>query len=188
MSRGLQTISGKLISIPDNNHFIHLQFRRFAGCPVCNLHLQSMAKRYKEIEEAGIHEVVVFHSAVGDLLVHANEFPFDTVADPQKRLYVEFGVESSPSSLLSIQAWWPIIRAVFNSLWMILKKRKPIPPINPHGGSLGLPADFLITTGGYIAACKYGVHVDDQWSVDELLSITRSIRLTDQSRKEVVHE
>jgi len=38
---------------------------------------------------------------------------------------------------------------------------------------LGLPADFLVAQDGRILALKYGVHANDQWSVDELLSLAR---------------
>ena len=38
-----------------------------------------------------------------------------------------------------------------------------------EGGHDGLPADFLIGADGTLLACKYGTHVDDQWSLDELL-------------------
>lgn len=45
----------------------------------------------------------------------------------------------------------------------------PLPPVRPHGGSFGLPGDFLIAPDGRILAAKYGEHADDQWSVDEVL-------------------
>jgi hypothetical protein len=38
-----------------------------------------------------------------------------------------------------------------------------------------LPADFLIAGDGRIIACKYGEHADDQWSVNELLSLVHSL-------------
>ena len=41
----LETIRGKVIKIPDPEHKIHLQFRRYAGCPVCNLHMRSDHKK-----------------------------------------------------------------------------------------------------------------------------------------------
>ena len=41
---------------------------------------------------------------------------------------------------------------------------------------LGLPADFLIGTDGRVLACKYGKHIYDQWSVDDLLSHARNSR------------
>lgn len=40
-----------------------------------------------------------------------------------------------------------------------------------EGGKRGLPADFLVAPDGRIVACKFGKHANDQWSVDELLSL-----------------
>ena len=58
------TIGGVPVSVPDSQgRQIHIQFRRFAGCPVCNLHLMNMARRHAEIREAGIHQIVLFHSS-----------------------------------------------------------------------------------------------------------------------------
>lgn len=181
----LETISGNPIHIPDCDQFTHLQFRRFAGCPVCNLHLQSFSRRHKEIASASIREVVVFHSSAQELIVHAGDLPFEVIADPEKQLYVEFEVESSPRALLSPWAWLPVLRAVLHSLWEIAWKGRPVPPVNPHGGSLGLPADFLIGPDGHIIACKYGLNADDQWSVDDVLEIARSkpaIRIATRGR------
>jgi hypothetical protein len=39
------TIRGDQVAIPDpSSGFVHLQFRRFACCPVCNFHLHSLCK------------------------------------------------------------------------------------------------------------------------------------------------
>lgn len=185
----LETISGNSIRIPDANQVIHMQFRRFAGCPVCNLHLQSFVRRHEEITSEAIREVVVFHSSTGELITHAGDLPFDVIADPDKRLYSEFGVESSPRALLDPRAWFPVLRAVLHSLWEIVRWQRPFPPINPNGGSLGLPADFLIGSDGIVMACKYGSHADDQWSVDELLRIAHSEHSTLRAiRTEAVYE
>ncbi|MEE3918755.1 hypothetical protein V2I01_10735 [Micromonospora sp. BRA006-A] len=55
-------MTGTGVDLPDPDRLIHLQFRRFAGCPVCNLHLRSIVRRHAEIEAAGVREVVLFHS------------------------------------------------------------------------------------------------------------------------------
>jgi hypothetical protein len=93
-------IRGEQIPIPDPRRLIHLQFRRFAGCPVCDLHLHSVVGRHQEISESGIREVVVFHSSVEDLLPHAADLPFAVIADLAKRLYAGFGVERGGRALL----------------------------------------------------------------------------------------
>jgi hypothetical protein len=174
--RQLVTIHGETVRVPDPERLIHLQFRRFAGCPVCNLHLRSVVRRRADILAAGIREVVVFHSSADELLAHAAELPFAVIADPDKRLYVEFGVESSPRALLDPRAWWPIARGVAHSLGAIVRKQGSAPAANPRGGRLGLPADFLIAGDGRVLACKYGAHVYDQWSVDELLGLASQAR------------
>ncbi|SFJ92799.1 peroxiredoxin-like family protein [Streptomyces pini] len=170
-ARSLDPVLGPPVAVPDGTRLIHLQFRRFAGCPVCNLHLRSVVRRHEEIEAAGIREVVVFHSHPEELAEHAADLPFAVVADPGKRLYAEFGVESAPRSLLSPRAWWPVARALARSARERARGRERGPSSRPHGGRLGLPADFLLATDGRVVARKYGEHVYDQWSVDELLDL-----------------
>jgi len=174
--RELVTIQGQTVSIPPPDRLVHLQFRRFAGCPVCNLHLQSFVRRMDEIVSMGIHEVVIFHSSIDDLLHYERDLPLAVIADPDKRLYGEFGVERSPRALLDPRAWMPIARAVLHSVLQTFREGRPVPPVMPHGGSLGMPADFLIASDGRVLALKYGRHADDQWSVDELLALVRAMR------------
>ncbi len=169
--RELRTVTRALVAIPDPQRLVHLQFRRFAGCPICNLHLHSMIQRRDEIAAANIREIVVFHSTVEEMRVHVADLPFPVIADPDKGLYVEFGVESAPRALLDPHAWIAILRSIPFSLRASIVERKPLPPINPRGGRFGLPADFLIAQDGCLLASKYGDHADDQWSVDELLSL-----------------
>jgi peroxiredoxin len=161
----LTNIHGADVKIPDpKNKWVHLQFRRFAGCPICNLHLQSFIKRDDAVKAAGIHEVVIFHSPKESLLPFQGNFPFDVIGDPEKKLYKQFGVESSIFSILNPLAWPAMIKG---------GTTKNKPKGNPEGGPLGLPADFLISTDGKIVASHYGKHAFDQWSVDELLSLTK---------------
>lgn len=171
--RELVTMHGERVRIPDLHQLIHLQFRRFAGCPVCNLHLHSIVRRHSEIKAASIREVVVFHSTAEELIRHADDLPFAVIADPGKQLYAEFGVGSATRALLDPRAWPAIVRGVLHSFGAILYRRQAIPSLNPKGGPFGLPADFLIASDGRIVAAKYGSHADDQWSVDELLALSR---------------
>jgi peroxiredoxin len=169
--RQLASVGGAPVALPDGEHLVHLQFRRFAGCPVCNLHLRSVVVRHAEITAAGIREVVVFHSPVDELREHVAGLPFAVIADPDKRLYREFGVESAPRALLDPRAWGPIARAVARAAWTVARGRERAPAARPHGGRTGLPADFLVDGAGRVAAAHYGEHVYDQWSVDELLRL-----------------
>ncbi|GAB2903247.1 peroxiredoxin-like family protein [Streptomyces mayteni] len=174
-ARELTPVQGPPVAVPTPDRLVHLQFRRFAGCPVCNLHLRSVVRRHAEIEAAGVLEVALFHSPAAELLPYAAELPFAVVADPTKRLYVEFGVESAPRALLNPRAWWPIARAIGSGTAAVLRGRERLPARRQPGGRLGLPADFLIAGDGRVVAVKYGEHAYDQWSVDELLELARGI-------------
>ena len=68
-SRILTTIKSEQAHIPDPNHLVHLQLRRYAGCPMCNMHVRSIAVRHEEITAAGVREVVVFHSTAQEMLL-----------------------------------------------------------------------------------------------------------------------
>jgi len=169
-SRNLESTSGDTVRLPDPQRLTHLQFRRFAGCPICNTHLQSIVARHDEIVAAGIREVVVFHSTPEELAKHVTGLPFAVVGDPGKVLYAEFGVESSPRALLDPRGMAPVIGPMIRSVPAILRKTTPPPPGRVTGGHSGLPADFLIGPDGRVIASKHGKHAYDQWSVDELLA------------------
>jgi len=155
----------KEVVIPDaRTKWTHLQFRRFAGCPICNLHMHSLIRRSADIQKAGIREVVIFHSPNESLLKYQGKFPFDVIGDPEKKLYEQFGVGASIYALLDVRAWPAIVEG---------NTAKDKPNIDPEGGVLGLPADFLIDAEGKIVASHYGRHAYDQWSVDELLALAR---------------
>jgi peroxiredoxin len=167
--RKLETYTGERVALPASDKLVHLQLRRFAGCPVCNLHLHSFAQRHDEIEAAGVREIVVFHSTAAALRKYEADLPFAMVADPDRRLYQEFGVERSLKALLSPGVWLTVARAMSKSIGATLRGRSPLAPLAPKGGNFGLPADLLIAPDGRVVAVKYGQHAYDQWSVEELL-------------------
>lgn len=162
---GLVNIKGAAVAIPKPGQLTHLQFRRFAGCPICNLHLQSFFKRADELQTNNIHEVIVFHASKEKMLESVVDVPFDLIADPSRTLYQAFGVESSWKALLS-----------WNAMKNGMKGMKKFGLKTPQSleAELGLPADFLIDENGTIVALKYGEHADDQWSVDTLLDLSKS--------------
>jgi peroxiredoxin len=162
-ARTLTTIDGTDVAVPSPDATVHLQFRRFAGCPICNLHMREVAGRHQEISDAGVVEVVVFHSAADELRRYQAELPFAVVADPDRKLYKEFGVESSVRSILHPRAWRAAARGF---RWRGLGGA-----LAPRENHLGQPADFLIGADGTVRARKYGTHADDQWSVDEILEL-----------------
>lgn len=168
----LTGIDDEPIAIPDPaGALTHLQFRRFAGCPICDLHLRSITARLDEITGAGIREVVVFHSSPAELLKYEKDLPFPVIGDPGRKLYRRFGVEASAKSVLNPGAWRALPRGLWHALRTAFSKRRAPVPARPTNGNLGLPADVLIDADGRVVAVKYGKHAYDQWSVDDLLAV-----------------
>lgn len=157
------TVTGTRLRIPDPGaRFVHLQFRRFAGCPICNLHLLELSRRMAEFDAADIRQVVVFHSSREELLAHSSLLKFDCIADPAKLLYRQFGVEASIFALLRPAALWAGVRAVWTTGRL---------PKRAENGVLGLPADFLIDPAGRLEAVHYGAHADDNWDAETILRL-----------------
>jgi peroxiredoxin len=168
----LNAITGETVTVPDTaGALTHLQFRRFAGCPICNLHLRSITARVDEINAADIREVVVFHSTASELRKYQDDMPFPVIGDPDKTLYRRFGVEASAKAVLNPHAWRALPVGWRHAIGNAVAHRRAPLPLAPTNGNLGLPADLLITADGSVAAVKYGVHAYDQWSVDEVLDL-----------------
>ena len=174
-ARELITIHGDPVRIPDRDRLVHLQFRRYAGCPACNLHLGSIARRHDELVAAGIREVVVFHSRRETMLDFQGALPFAAIADPEKKLYAEFAVrQMSPLKAFDPRSW----RAAYRALTRSPSLRGAMGSGEAH---MGLPADFLIGADGAILAAKYGRYVDDHWSVDDIIALGRAMALRSQA-------
>jgi peroxiredoxin len=168
--RELVTIRGDIVALPDVKRLLHLQFRRYAGCPVCNLHLTSVARRQGDILAAGVCDIVVFHSNKEIMLEFQGQLPFPAIADPEKELYSEYGVEQmSPWLAFHPRSW----RAATRALTQTPDLRGAMGKGEEH---MGLPAEFLIGSDGLVLAAKYGLFVDDHWSVDELLDLVEVVR------------
>jgi peroxiredoxin len=166
-ARTLTTIEGAAVALPATDRLVHLQFRRFAGCPICSLHMHEVAARHHEITTAGVAEVVVFHSSADRLRRYVTELPFAVVADPERKLYQEFGVHNSIRGMLNRD----VARAVGRGIRQTHSARSLVGSLAPTENHLGMPGDFLIAPDGAVVARKYGEHADDQWSVDELLQL-----------------
>jgi peroxiredoxin len=170
--RLLTTVAGTQVPLPAAAGLTHLQFRRFAGCPICNVHLRSIARRYDEFRATGITEIAVFHSSADAMRPHQGALPFTTVPDPGRRLYAEFSVVRSPRWMLHPRS----MSAPFKpATWSVMADafRAGTTPFPRGDGVSGLPAEFLIAPDGVVRAAKYGRHASDHWPPDEILRLAR---------------
>ena len=145
----LRTLAGETLAVPSGGpEFLHLQFRRFAGCPVCNTHLRSFSRRATDLEAAGVREIVFFHSSASELEKHQADLPFTTVPDPDKIHYRAFGVETSLWAAMHPKAMAAALQSLVRGTF----------GLNMEHGPVGLPADILVAPSGTVLAVKYGAH------------------------------
>src|SRR5437660_5577831 len=140
----LESVTGESIKLPDPNRLVHLQLRRFVDCPICNTHIAEMRGRAREIEAAGIKEVIVFHSSARSIRSYQNDVPFGLVGDPKKALSKEFGVKSS-LGFISLKSLGAAMRGIAHGHF----------GLRLSGGPFGLPGDFLIVPSVRIKAVKF---------------------------------
>jgi peroxiredoxin len=161
-TRLITTVTGEPFRIPDRDLLVHLQFRRFVDCPICNTHIAEFRRYAGKIEAAGIKEVLIFHSSPESIRSYQKDLPFVMVGDPDRLLYKEFGVEASVR-FLSFRVLMAALRGIARGHF----------GLRNSGKVMGLPADFLVAPSGKIIAAKYGTDAYDQWSAEELLSLAR---------------
>lgn len=156
----LETLSHGPIDLPGPG-YVHLQLRRFAGCPICNLHMARFAKEHARLVAAGVRTVAVFHSPAEVMRPYQGDLPFAVVPDPERRWYRLFGAERSALASFHPRAMWSAMKGLASAR---------ASPLAGASDPSQLPADVLLDRHGTIVDVHYGAHADDQWSVDELLA------------------
>lgn len=163
----VKTIQGIEIRIPDRTaQLTHLQFRRYAACPICNFHLHRFFRYAAKLQAARIREVIFFHSSAEEMQKFQKQLAHLAVADPGRELYSRFAVGTSLLAARHPRAIWAALKGM--ALGKIGMKAE--------NGANGLPADFLINGAGKIVAVKYGRHAYDQWDVEDVLAIANEHR------------
>jgi peroxiredoxin len=163
----LKTLSHGSVKVPGAG-VLHLQFRRFAGCPICNLHVRAFAKHVAALEAAKVTTVAFFHSSAEVMRPLQGDLPFPVVADLERRWYQRFAVERSVMGPMHPRAMWAAMKGLATT---------NASPLKGEGGTDGLPADFLVSSDGRVLAAHYGGHADDSWSVEDVLAELDQSRL-----------
>ncbi len=138
----ISDINGKKIKLSDyEGKKLLLCFFRYAGCPFCNLILQSFIERYPKLHKNGL-EILAFVQSPKESIIdytmkrHHPKPPFPLIADPKQEIYKLYGVEASVSKFA---------RSIFKvpSMLKTLYKYK-YPQGKIDGNVFLMPAFFLI--------------------------------------------
>lgn len=160
----VETLSHGTLRLPDSG-VVHLQFRRYAGCPICNYHLRAFRARHGDLVGGGVKVVAFFSSTAEEMQPFQGDLPFACVPDPERAWYQRFGVVDR--SLLAVAH----PSAAFTATKAIVTGGKWKAQVNPAYDAL--PADFLLAPDGELLGAKYGTHANDHWEVDDVLALAR---------------
>lgn len=128
---------GEPVSLDDyKGKNIWLAFYRYASCPLCNLHLHSIIRRFDEVEKIGVVFLPVFQSPPAEVLKYTGDkpLPFPILCDPDETIYRLYDVKSSFWGFFSIQVLFTMIKAFLSGFF----------PGKMEGEIGRIPSEFLI--------------------------------------------
>lgn len=142
-----------------------LSFQRFVGCPICNVRMHELLGAYDSLKRQNLELVVVYESSPENLLKYTEDakFPFRLIADPEAKLYAQYGVGRSLGKMLNGMFHGGMKKARDGGKLYNQKL--------PRDGSLTrVEADFLIDPAGRVITAHYGHFVGDDLPLDEIRS------------------
>lgn len=131
-----------------------LIFYRYAGCPLCLLHLSEISARAAWLAQVGVRVVLVFESKENKFAtVHAiaDGTGFEFISDPEGEIYKTVFARKSWLGMFRVEVAWTIAKAL----------RRGISQGSISGPLSRLPTHFLIGENGKIADAFYGKHAAD---------------------------
>jgi len=152
-----------IISLSDfKGKKIWLAFYRYASCPLCNLHINTIIQRFDEVQRAGLIFLPVFQSAPEEVRKYAgkNELPFQIICDPQEKIYKRYNVGKSYGGFLSLNVMTKGMKAMM----------KGHMPGKMEGEISRLPSEFIINENFEVIYRYDGKDIGDHPSLDIILA------------------
>ncbi len=162
----LEALDGSRLDCSRPGGAVVVSFTRYAGCPVCQLHVGRVAAAMGEFRARSCGVWMVFQSAPGRLQAAMAEWQpgFAAVADPAARLYDAFGAATSVAGYLHPRSVAAAVRATFAG-----RRHGRF-----EGREMQMPADFVLDPAGRIVLAHYGRHVGDDAPAAALLAAVDS--------------
>lgn len=157
-------IFGETISFnPTLHKKVMLSFFRYASCPLCNLRVNTLIKRYNELSAAGLSIIAIFQSPTESIkkYVGKQDAPFPIIADPEQELYKLYGVTGSMLGMLKTSFRVKDLSQSFSMGYL---------PGKIEGTFTMIPADFLVNEDFVIERAFYGSDVGDHLALSEVYS------------------
>lgn len=145
---------------------VYVSFLRNVDCVFCNLQIHQLINNKEKLDDANVQVIMFLQSNKEDILESTfkgeNTFPFTVIADPDKKIYNQYGAESS---------FLKYLKFMFKMSDVIKGKKQGMKvTLNQRGEQFLMPADFIIGADGKVIKAHYGQDVGDHIPLHELLA------------------
>ncbi len=169
----VKDIYGRIVNLEDyQNKRVMLGFFRHAGCPFCNLRIHALSKAHEELKSLGFEMIFFFESKDQVILrssFHQGVSPIPIIADPEKKWYATYGLESSVMK--------STISHITSFVQTALRAKATNVPMHmmADGESFStLPAEFLLEKGLKIKKLHYSQNLTDRIEIDVIKEFART--------------
>jgi thioredoxin-dependent peroxiredoxin len=157
-----QDLTGAPIALEDfAGKPLLLAFHRFAACPLCNLRTDQLIQYYPIWHSKGLEVVTFFQSQPENIQRFVERYrpPFQVVADPDRVIYNQYGIENS--TMKAMLAMPKVIGALRKGYGNDFQQ---------DGDQALIPGDFLINPDLTIHTAHYGRSAADHLSIREIVN------------------
>lgn len=136
-------------------------FFRYASCPLCNLRVNEMIKRYEEITNNGLQIFTIFQSEPESVAkyVGQQEPPFLILCDPSEKAYVSYKLQANLLGMISPKNMTQLMSALKSGFM----------PGKMEGAITRIPADFIINENNNLIDVFYGTSIGDHIPINRVL-------------------
>eukprot|EP00834_Sanchytrium_tribonematis_P008397 NODE_971_length_2831_cov_1.606515.p2 type:complete len:195 gc:universal NODE_971_length_2831_cov_1.606515:591-1175(+) len=166
----VKTIDNIEIPLINSHGKVHLNLRRFSGCPLSNLNMRETARELSTIQSAGIREVIVLHSDPEVIMENQGTAEWakgiSFVSDPHKIIYKKCGAGTMPGGFEKVK------HLVDEGMKLVcgFKKGNLCEQTDLHQ----LPMELIVDcTDGTIIAVHYAEDPHDQWTAEEIVNLVK---------------
>ncbi len=140
---------------------IYLTFLRTTSCPFCNLRVHQLIQKQEEWNKKGIVTVAVFASTADEISQYAGKQQpqFTIIADPDERLYHQFGIKHS---------FVAMIKSMVRLGAIVETMKKGFFNVNSFTDKRILTGDFLINENQEVVLSYYGKDFGDHIAFEEI--------------------
>uniref|UniRef100_A0A2C9LHP9 Uncharacterized protein n=1 Tax=Biomphalaria glabrata TaxID=6526 RepID=A0A2C9LHP9_BIOGL len=159
-----------LASFVHSQPFLLMVLLRHFACLPCRDHLCEIVARQAELKQLGAEILIVsFGEQLGaDNWLKETNCPFDMILDPNRKIYLSFGLHRSVSKV------WSCACMIYYVEQLLKGRQLPRPLENVHDDPQQMGGDFILDNTGRVVFSYCSKVSNDRPSVDQILAAIHS--------------